>query len=49
MPVAFGLKALNVTFVMDEKKGSTDALEADLGVIEGVESVEVTDVRRTIG
>ncbi len=48
-PVAFGLKSLNITFVMDEKKGSTDALEESISKLEGVESVEVTDVRRTIG
>jgi len=48
-PVAFGLKALKIMFVMDEAKGSTDALEEDITKIEGVNSVEVTDVRRTIG
>ena len=48
-PVAFGLKSLDITYVMDEKKGSTYALEADLSKVEGVESVEVTDVRRSIG
>ncbi|MFH0874966.1 MAG: elongation factor 1-beta [archaeon] len=49
VPVAFGLKSLNLIFVMDEKKGSTDTLESDISGIDGVESVEVTDVRRTIG
>ena len=48
-PVAFGLKALKIMFVMDEAKGSTDSLEQDISSIEGVNSVEVTDVRRTIG
>ena len=48
-PVAFGLKALKIIFVMDESKGSTDALEAEIGKIEGVQSVECIDVRRTIG
>jgi len=47
--IAFGLKALKITFVMDEKKGSTDNLENDIGMIEGVNSVEVVDVRRAIG
>jgi len=47
--IAFGLKALNITFVMDEKKGSTDALEDQLRNIDGVNSAEVTDVRRSIG
>ena len=48
-PIAFGLKALNIFFVMDESKGSTEALESKISQIDGVESVEVTDVRRAIG
>ncbi len=48
-PVAFGLKALKITFVMDEKLGSTESLEDSIREIKGVQSVEVTDVRRAIG
>ena len=48
-PIAFGLKALKITFVMDENKGSTDALEEAIKEIEGVNSVETIDVRRAIG
>ncbi|MBW2977985.1 elongation factor 1-beta [Candidatus Woesearchaeota archaeon] len=48
-PVAFGLKALNIFFVMDEKKGSTEVLEDQIADIEGVKSIEVTDIRRAIG
>lgn len=48
-PVAFGLKSLNMLFVMDESKGSTEKLESKISQIDGVESVEVTDVRRAIG
>lgn len=48
-PIAFGLKALKITFVMDEKIGSTETLEQEIGGIEGVNSVEVIDVRRAIG
>ena len=48
-PIAFGLKALNIMFVMDESKGSTEKLEEKIKLIQGVESVEVTDVRRAIG
>ena len=48
-PVAFGLKALIIFFVMDEKIGSTEALEQKIAGIEGVESVEVPDVRRAVG
>jgi len=48
-PVAFGLKALKIIFVMDEAQGSTEPLEKELEAIEGVNSVEVVDVRRAIG
>ena len=48
-PVAFGLNALKILFVMAEAKGSTDALEEQISKIKGVNSVEVTDVRRAIG
>ena len=48
-PIAFGLKALNILFVMDESKGSTDKMEEEIRAIEGVNSAEVTDVRRAIG
>ena len=48
-PIAFGLKALKIIFVMDESKGSTDALENKIKEIQGVNSVEVVDVRRAIG
>ena len=48
-PVAFGLKSLDIIFVMDESKGSTEPVEESLKTIEGVQSVEVTDVRRAIG
>lgn len=48
-PVAFGLKSLNIIFVMDEALGSPDALEESIMEIEGVNSFEVSDVRRAIG
>lgn len=47
--VAFGLKAINLTFVVDENKGGTDELEDLIRNIDGVGSAEVTDVRRAIG
>lgn len=40
-PIAFGLKALEVQVVLDDKKGGAEALEQSLNEIEGVESVEV--------
>lgn len=48
-PVAFGLKSMNIIFVMDEAKGSTEPLEKAVEDIEGVASIEVTDVRRAVG
>ena len=48
-PIAFGLKSLNIIFIMDEALGSPDALEETVRGLEGVQSVEVTDVRRAIG
>ena len=48
-PIAFGLKALKLIFVMDENKGSTETLEKDVSKIKGVGSVEISDVRRAIG
>ena len=48
VPVAFGLNSLNVIFVMDENN-KLDPIENSVKNIEGVNSVEVTDVRRAIG
>ena len=48
-PIGFGLKALKITFIVDEDKGSTDALEEAIGTIDGVNSVEAIDVRRAMG
>ncbi len=48
-PIAFGLKALRIIFVYDENKGATDDLEEECKTIEGVQNVEVVDVRRAFG
>lgn len=48
-PIAFGLKALKIYFIMDESKGATDPLEEKISTLDGVHSVEVIDVRRAIG
>lgn len=48
-PIAFGLKALMILFVMDESIGTTEKLEQEISQLDGVESVEVTDVRRAVG
>jgi elongation factor 1-beta len=48
-PVAFGLNALIITFVMDESLGSPDTIESDILAVPGVSSWQVTDCRRAIG
>ena len=47
--IAFGLEAINVMFIREESKGSTDFIEDNMRNIDGVQSVEITDVRRAIG
>jgi elongation factor 1-beta len=49
VPIAFGLKSINIMFIRDEDKGSTDELENQISKLGNVNSVEVIDVRRTIG
>ena len=49
VPVAFGLNALVIHFIMQESKGSTEKLETSISEIKGVNSVDVTDVRRAVG
>lgn len=44
VPVAFGIKALEVQFIRPDSEGGTDELEDKMRAIEGVESVEVTGV-----
>lgn len=48
-PIAFGINALNIFFVMNEQIGSTQYLEERIAKVAGVNSVEVVDVRRAIG
>ncbi|MBW2972418.1 elongation factor 1-beta, partial [Candidatus Woesearchaeota archaeon] len=48
-PVAFGLKRLNYIFVMEESLGSPDVTAEKAQEIEGVQSAEISDVRRAIG
>ncbi len=48
-PVAFGLYSLDFMVSRDEDRGSFDELEAELRKIEGVNSAETIDVRRSVG
>ncbi|MBZ9570787.1 elongation factor 1-beta [Methanobrevibacter sp. TMH8] len=45
-PIAFGLVALNVMFIVDDGEGGTEIVEEKLAKIPNVTSVEVMDVRR---
>ena len=45
-PIAFGLVALNVMFIVEDGEGGTEVVEESLAQIPGVSSVEVLDVRR---
>lgn len=48
-PIAFGLNALVISFLMDEKKGNLDPLEESISEMEDVASATVIEVRRTVG
>ena len=48
-PIAFGLKAIKITMLRDESVGGTEDLEKDLAAIEGVTSVQIVAIGRTLG
>ena len=48
-PVAFGIKAVVFMFALNESLGGTEDVEAKIASITGVNSVQVTDVRRAVG
>ena len=48
-PVAFGLKAVKILFVVDENKGSPDPVAEKIAAMDDVNSAEISDVRRAIG
>ncbi len=47
-PIAFGLKALVVSFVLEDKDGLMTSVEEAVAKIEGIQSFEVTDLRRAL-
>jgi elongation factor 1-beta len=47
-PIAFGLKALLITVIVEDREGGTEALEASLSVIEEVESIQVVAITRML-
>ncbi|MFQ5621008.1 MAG: elongation factor 1-beta [Candidatus Nanoarchaeia archaeon] len=47
-PIAFGLKAVKITMLRDESVGGTEDLEKALAAIEGVASVQIVAIGRTL-
>jgi len=47
-PIAFGLKALLITVIIEDKEGGTESLEGSLSAIDEVESVQVVAVTRML-
>jgi len=43
-PVAFGLKALHVLIVLDDKKGGAEQVETAISGVSGVQSVEIVEM-----
>jgi elongation factor 1-beta len=43
-PIAFGLKALEIAVIMDDKSGKSGELEEKLSSIPGVQSMELVDM-----
>ncbi len=43
-PIAFGLVALEPSFIIEDEEGATKALEEKLASIEGIGEVEVSEV-----
>ena len=47
-PIAFGIKALDAQFIVEDAAGGTDELENKLKNIKGVRRIEVIGVTRTL-
>jgi len=47
-PIAFGLVALKLIFLIDESKGGTEPIEEKIKEIEGVMSAETVGVTRAL-
>jgi elongation factor 1-beta len=45
-PIAFGLKALIVTLIVNDREGGTEAVEEAFAKIPGVENVQVLEAYR---
>ncbi len=47
-PIAFGLKALLITFIVEDKEGGSEAIEEAIASLDEVESVQVVAVTRML-
>ena len=47
-PIAFGLNALLIRVIIEDKEGGPDEIESALSNIPGVQSVEVMDMSRLL-
>ncbi len=47
-PIAFGLKALIFTVIVEDKEGGTESVEVSISEIDEVESVQVVAVTRML-
>jgi elongation factor 1-beta len=47
-PIAFGLVALNASYVVEDKEGGTDNLESAIKEVDEVNSAEVVEVTRLL-
>ncbi len=47
-PIAFGLVALNVKFIVDDGEGGTEPTEEAIRALDKVNSAEITDIGRLI-
>lgn len=47
-PIAFGLKALLLTVIVEDKEGGTEELETSISEIDTIESVQVVAVTRVL-
>jgi elongation factor 1-beta len=47
-PIAFGLTALLLTVIIEDKEGGTEALETSISEIDAIESVQAVAVTRMI-
>ena len=48
VPIAFGLNAINIVKLVEEKEGEMDRITEQIKKIKGVKEVEITDMTRSL-